>query len=411
MLPVVVITELEGKRHHPELGYFARQALRHARRAAGRRTAVSTSPSPSARTAAPSASSSTTPTPRRCPPASASATTTPASSRWPATWPTRATTSRSSPRTCRCGSRPRRSASTPRSTAPSRSTSRLRLDRHGRGRRHRPTSSTSSTTTRCSTSTTPATCPATPAWCCMSRAGQRARPGQGRQAGPPRARRPRGVRHPRPLRRAADRPRPAARPRGRHRLARRPRRHRQVGARPVRRAGGGAGAAYSTRRSWSSGRCSPSAARSWATCPAASRRRCRPGARRSSTPSARSPPPTSSTRSLDRGMLEVLPLTHIRGRSLHDAFVIVDEAQSLERNVLLTVLSRMGANSKVVLTHDVAQRDNLRVGPPRRRGRRGRAAQGPPAVRPRDPDPLGALADRGAGHRDAGARRDVTRLI
>jgi PhoH-like ATPase len=65
---------------------------------------------------------------------------------------------------------------------------------------------------------------------------------------------------------------------------------------------------------------------------------------------------------LDRGMLEVLPLTHIRGRSLHDAYVIVDEAQSLERNVLLTVLSRVGANSKVVLTHDVAQRDNLRVG-------------------------------------------------
>ena len=65
---------------------------------------------------------------------------------------------------------------------------------------------------------------------------------------------------------------------------------------------------------------------------------------------------------LDRGMLEVLPLTHIRGRSLHDAFVIVDEAQSLERNVLLTVLSRIGANSKVILTHDVAQRDNLRVG-------------------------------------------------
>ncbi len=65
---------------------------------------------------------------------------------------------------------------------------------------------------------------------------------------------------------------------------------------------------------------------------------------------------------LDRGMLEVLPLTHIRGRSLHDAFVVVDEAQSLERNVLLTVLSRIGANSKVVLTHDIAQRDNLRVG-------------------------------------------------
>ncbi|MFD5822018.1 PhoH family protein [Nesterenkonia xinjiangensis] len=63
-----------------------------------------------------------------------------------------------------------------------------------------------------------------------------------------------------------------------------------------------------------------------------------------------------------RGMLEVLPLTHIRGRSLHDAWVIVDEAQSLEKNVLLTVMSRMGQNSKIVLTHDVAQRDNLRVG-------------------------------------------------
>ena len=65
---------------------------------------------------------------------------------------------------------------------------------------------------------------------------------------------------------------------------------------------------------------------------------------------------------VDRGMLEVLPLTHIRGRSLHDAFVIVDEAQSLERNVLLTVLSRVGRDSRVVLTHDVAHRDNLRVG-------------------------------------------------
>ena len=65
---------------------------------------------------------------------------------------------------------------------------------------------------------------------------------------------------------------------------------------------------------------------------------------------------------VDRGMLEVLPLTHIRGRSLHDAFVIVDEAQSLERNVLLTVLSRIGRDSRVVLTHDVGQRDNLRVG-------------------------------------------------
>ncbi len=65
---------------------------------------------------------------------------------------------------------------------------------------------------------------------------------------------------------------------------------------------------------------------------------------------------------VNRGILEILPLTHIRGRSLHDSFVIVDEAQSLERNVLLTMLSRIGQKSRVVLTHDVAQRDNLRVG-------------------------------------------------
>jgi PhoH-like ATPase len=65
---------------------------------------------------------------------------------------------------------------------------------------------------------------------------------------------------------------------------------------------------------------------------------------------------------ISRGLIEVLPLTHIRGRSLHDSFVIVDEAQSLERGVLLTVLSRIGQGSRVVLTHDVGQRDNLRVG-------------------------------------------------
>jgi PhoH-like ATPase len=64
----------------------------------------------------------------------------------------------------------------------------------------------------------------------------------------------------------------------------------------------------------------------------------------------------------DRGLLEVLPLTHIRGRSLTDSFVVIDEAQNLERTVLLTALSRLGEGSRVVLTHDVAQRDNLRVG-------------------------------------------------
>jgi PhoH-like ATPase len=65
---------------------------------------------------------------------------------------------------------------------------------------------------------------------------------------------------------------------------------------------------------------------------------------------------------ISRKLLEVLPLTHIRGRTLTDTFVIVDEAQNLEKMVLLTALTRLGAGSRVVLTHDVAQRDNLHVG-------------------------------------------------
>jgi PhoH-like ATPase len=65
---------------------------------------------------------------------------------------------------------------------------------------------------------------------------------------------------------------------------------------------------------------------------------------------------------MDEGILETLPLTHIRGRTLTDTWVVIDEAQNLERSVLLTALSRIGPNSRVVLTHDVAQRDNLRVG-------------------------------------------------
>ena len=95
-----------------------------------------------------------------------------------------------------------------------------------------------------------------------------------------------------------------------------------------------------------------------------------------------------------RGMLEVLPLTHIRGRSLHDAFVIVDEAQSLERNVLLTVLSRIGQGSRVVLTHDVAQRDNLRVG--RHDGVTAviEALKGHPIFAHVTLDPVRAVADR-----------------
>jgi PhoH-like ATPase len=63
-----------------------------------------------------------------------------------------------------------------------------------------------------------------------------------------------------------------------------------------------------------------------------------------------------------KGLIEVLPLTHIRGRTLHNRFVIVDEAQNLHKDVLLTALSRLGQKSKAVLSWDAAQRDNMYVG-------------------------------------------------
>jgi PhoH-like ATPase len=72
--------------------------------------------------------------------------------------------------------------------------------------------------------------------------------------------------------------------------------------------------------------------------------------------------PTASDEIERQGLIEVLPLTYIRGRTLTDVFVIIDEAQNLERSVLLTALSRLGSGSRAILTHDVAQRDNLRVG-------------------------------------------------
>ncbi len=73
-------------------------------------------------------------------------------------------------------------------------------------------------------------------------------------------------------------------------------------------------------------------------------------------------PPATMDRVVSNGLLEVLPLTHIRGRTLVDTWVILDEAQQYERPVLVTALSRLGQGSRVVLTHDIAQRDNLRVG-------------------------------------------------
>lgn len=60
--------------------------------------------------------------------------------------------------------------------------------------------------------------------------------------------------------------------------------------------------------------------------------------------------------------IEVLPITHVRGRTFHNSWVIVDEAQNLEKSVILTLLTRMSQSSKIVLTHDISQIDNRHVG-------------------------------------------------
>lgn len=65
---------------------------------------------------------------------------------------------------------------------------------------------------------------------------------------------------------------------------------------------------------------------------------------------------------VDNEVLDVLPLTHLRGRTLSDAYIIIDEAQNLDLTTLVTALTRVGEGSKVVLTHDVNQRDNRSVG-------------------------------------------------
>ena len=63
-----------------------------------------------------------------------------------------------------------------------------------------------------------------------------------------------------------------------------------------------------------------------------------------------------------RNAIEVLPITHVRGRTFNSSWIIVDEAQNLEKSTLLTLLTRVGSSSKIIMTHDISQRDNHRVG-------------------------------------------------
>ena len=64
---------------------------------------------------------------------------------------------------------------------------------------------------------------------------------------------------------------------------------------------------------------------------------------------------------IDEGRIEVEAMTYIRGRSIANSFVIIDEVQNMTRHEIKTVLTRIGENTKIVLTGDVEQIDNVYV--------------------------------------------------
>ena len=61
---------------------------------------------------------------------------------------------------------------------------------------------------------------------------------------------------------------------------------------------------------------------------------------------------------LDQGVIEIEALTYIRGRSIANAFIIIDEAQNLTTHELKTIITRVGEGTKIVLTGDVEQIDS-----------------------------------------------------
>jgi len=64
---------------------------------------------------------------------------------------------------------------------------------------------------------------------------------------------------------------------------------------------------------------------------------------------------------LERGLIEIEALTYIRGRSIANAFIIIDEAQNLTSHELKTIITRVGEGTKIVLTGDIEQIDNAYI--------------------------------------------------
>jgi len=64
---------------------------------------------------------------------------------------------------------------------------------------------------------------------------------------------------------------------------------------------------------------------------------------------------------MEKGKIEVEALTYIRGRSIANAFIIIDEAQNLTKHEIKTIITRIGEGTKIVLTGDIEQIDNVYV--------------------------------------------------
>ena len=70
---------------------------------------------------------------------------------------------------------------------------------------------------------------------------------------------------------------------------------------------------------------------------------------------------TSLEMYMEKGKIELEALTYIRGRSIANAFIVIDEAQNLTKHEIKTIITRIGEGTKIVLTGDIEQIDNVYV--------------------------------------------------
>jgi len=70
---------------------------------------------------------------------------------------------------------------------------------------------------------------------------------------------------------------------------------------------------------------------------------------------------TSLEMYIEKGKIEIEALTYIRGRSIANAFVVIDEAQNLTKHEIKTIITRIGDGTKIILTGDIEQIDNIYV--------------------------------------------------